>query len=76
MNETFQLLKSMKENLYILCFLKCYHHLHYVTNCEIEYIDKRIDENYNLDIFEIIVNISERIKLLVHKKLLIFRRFQ
>jgi hypothetical protein len=38
-------------------FLKCYHHLHLVTNCEIGYVDQRVDENYNLDIFEIIVNI-------------------
>jgi hypothetical protein len=66
----------MKENPYILCFLKCYHHLHHVTNCEIKYVDQRVDENNNLDIFEIIVNISELIKELIHKKLLIFRRFQ
>jgi hypothetical protein len=62
------LLKSMKENPYILCFLKCYHHLHHVTNCEIKYVDQRVNENYNLDIFEIIVNISELSKELIHKK--------
>jgi hypothetical protein len=49
-------------------FLKCYHHLHHATNCEIEYVDQRVDENYNLDIFEVIVNINEPIKELVHKK--------
>jgi hypothetical protein len=45
-----------------------------VTNCEIGYVDQKVNENYNLDIFEIIVNISEPIKKLIHKKLLIFRR--
>jgi hypothetical protein len=71
MNKTFQLLKSMIENLYILFFSKSYQHLHFVKNCEIGYVDKKVDINYNSYIFEMIISISESVKELVNKKLLI-----
>jgi hypothetical protein len=57
-------------------FLKCYHHLHHVVDCEIESIDHKSYENCNLNIFEMIVNTSELIKELVNRELLIFKRFR
>jgi hypothetical protein len=56
-------------------FLKCYHHLHHVVDCEIESIDHKFYENCNLNMFEMIVNTSELIKELVNRDLLIFKRF-
>ncbi len=46
--------------------LKCYHHLHplFENPC--------VDENYTLDIFEMIPNTNELRKEFINKKLLIF----
>lgn len=52
-------------------FSKSYQHLHFVKNCEIGYVDKKVDINYNSYIFEMIISISESVKELVNKKLLI-----
>ncbi len=56
--------------------LKCYRHLHPMANCEIGFVNQRIDENQGLEIFEMTTNTSEPIKDLVNKELLIFGRFQ
>jgi hypothetical protein len=42
--------------------LKCYHHLRLVAYCEIGYVDQIIDEDYNLDNFEMIASTSELVK--------------
>jgi hypothetical protein len=42
--------------------LKCYHHLRLVVDCENRSIDQIIDEDYNLDNFEMIVSTSELVK--------------
>ncbi len=77
MNTTFQLLKIMTKKSLHLMFLKCYHHLHLVSNCvEIESTNQKVDEDCNLDIFKMIVSTSEQVKELINKKLLIFWRFQ
>ncbi len=50
---------------------KSYQHLHFVTNCKIGYVDKKVDVNYNSYIFEMIINTSKLVKELINKKLLI-----
>jgi hypothetical protein len=47
-----------------------------MANCEIGFVNQRIDENHSLEIFEMTTNTSEPIEELVNKKLLIFRKFQ
>ncbi len=54
--------------------LKCYHHLHPLFENPI--VDPCVDENYTLDIFEMIANTNEPMKDFIKKKLMIFRRFQ
>jgi hypothetical protein len=39
-----------KKSLHFI-FLKHYHHLHLVANCEIGFVNQRIDENCSLDFF-------------------------
>jgi hypothetical protein len=39
-----------KKSLHLM-FLKCCHHLHLVSNCEIESTNQKVDEDCNLDIF-------------------------
>jgi hypothetical protein len=46
--------------------LKCHHH---------SIVDKGVDEDYNLDIFEMTTNTNELVKGLVNKEFLIFKRF-
>jgi hypothetical protein len=36
-------------------FLKCYHHLHHVVDCDVESIMYKSYEDSSLDIFEMIV---------------------
>ncbi len=57
-------------------FLKCYHHLYPMEDCDVEFIEHISYEDNNLDIIEMIVNTSELMTKLVSRKLLIFRRFQ
>ncbi len=45
--------------------LKCYHHLHLVPNCEIVFTKQRVDENYNMDIFQMTTSTSELVKELI-----------
>jgi hypothetical protein len=56
------MLKRLTINLTIL---KCYHHLHHVTNCEFGFANQKVDEYFSLDIFEMIASISEPAKELL-----------
>jgi hypothetical protein len=47
--------------------LKCYHHLHHVTNCEFGFANQKVDEYFSLDIFEMIASISELAKELLRE---------
>jgi hypothetical protein len=49
--------------------LKCYHHLHLVTSCEIGSTNQKVDENCKLDILKLISNKSEQIKEFINRKL-------
>ncbi len=51
--------------------LKFYHRLHAFTKNGNGFTNKGIDENCNLNIFEMIASISELAKELINKKLLI-----
>ncbi len=54
--------------------LKCYHHLHPLF--ENATVDQGVDEDYDLDIFELTTNTNEPMKELISQELLIFIRFQ
>jgi hypothetical protein len=56
--------------------LKCYHHLHFAEDCDVEFTKHRSYEDNNLDIFEMIVSTCELVTKLVNRNLLIFKRFQ
>jgi len=53
--------------------LKCYHHLHLLF--ENATIKQGVDENFNLDIFEMIINTNELINELANMEPLIFKMF-
>jgi hypothetical protein len=55
-------------------FLKCYHHLHHVINQEIRFANYKVNENCNLNIFEMTSTTNELVKKLDNKNLLIFKR--
>jgi catechol-2,3-dioxygenase len=50
--------------------LKRYHHFHSLIEYESNIIDQRVNDNYNLDIFEIIARTNERTKKTSQKKAL------
>jgi hypothetical protein len=52
-------------------FLKCHHPL---VKFKSDIVDQRMDEDCNLDIFEMMIRINELTKKLVKKKLLIFKQ--
>jgi hypothetical protein len=61
------LMKNMiKKSLYHM-FLKCHHHLHLLVDFESGLANKEIDEDYNLNFFEMIVRTSELTKENVDK---------
>jgi len=57
-------------------FLKCHYHLHLLVEYERGVVDLMIEENNNLDIFEMIINTSELAIELINKELLIFMHYQ
>jgi hypothetical protein len=54
--------------------VKCYHYLHLVVRFKSEFIEQTMDVDYSLDIFEMVAIISEPSKIIVKRKLLIFKR--
>jgi hypothetical protein len=58
-----------------LMLLKFYHHLHPLLKFESSFANIK-EKYYNLDIFEMIININECMKELVNQELLIFQRYQ
>jgi len=63
-----------RRTLYLV-FLKCYHHLHPITEY-VGCVDQIGDEDSNLDIFQQRTHTNEPSKELVTKELLIFRCYQ
>lgn len=59
-----------RKSLYHM-LLKFYHHLHAFAKNGNGFTNKGIDEDCNLNIFEMIASISELAKELINKKLLI-----
>ncbi len=65
-----------KKSLYPM-LLKCHHHLHPLVETKSSFVSIGVVEDSNLDIyFEQTSNISELMKELVNRKLLIFRWYQ
>jgi hypothetical protein len=53
--------------------VKCHQHLHPLIKFETNIVNQKVDENCNLDIFEMTISISEPPNELVNTKLLIFK---
>jgi hypothetical protein len=47
-----------KKSLFPMLF-KCHYHLHLLVESERDVVDQRVEEDNNLDIFEMIVNTNE-----------------
>jgi hypothetical protein len=56
--------------------LKCHCHLHLLAKSEMGVVDQRVEEDNNLDIFEMIFSTSELATKLINKELLIFMCYQ
>ncbi len=57
-------------------FIKCHFHLHPLAESERGIVDQGVEEDRNLDIFEITNNTSEPTMKLIIKELLIFMCYQ
>jgi hypothetical protein len=57
-------------------FLKCYYHLHPLVESKEGVVDQRVEEDNNLNIFEMIINTSEPTTELINTELLILRHYQ
>ncbi len=56
--------------------LKCYHYLHLVARFKSEFVERTMDVDYSLDIFEMVAITSESSKIIVKRELLIFKCYQ
>jgi len=56
--------------------LKCFYHLHPLVKSERGVVEQKVEEDRNLNIFEMTTNISELVTNLVNRKLLVFRHYQ
>jgi hypothetical protein len=56
--------------------LKCFYHLHPLVEFERGVVEQKVEEDKNLDIFEMTTSISELVTNLVNRELLIFRHYQ
>jgi len=57
-------------------FIECHYHLHSLAESERGIVDQGVEEDRNLDIFEMTNNITEPTMKLIIKELLIFMRYQ
>jgi hypothetical protein len=60
-----------KKSLFFM-FLKCYYHLHPLVEYKRGIVDQKVEEDMNLDIFEMIIITSDPTTELVNRELLIF----
>jgi hypothetical protein len=67
--------KHDKKSLYHV-LLKCHHWFYLSIKFEITILDQRVDEDCNMNIFEMITNISDLRMELVNIELLIFKWYQ
>jgi hypothetical protein len=64
------------EKIFVSNFvLKCYYHLHLLIEFERGVVNQTIENDNNLDIFEMTTNTSEPTTKLINKKLLIFMHY-
>jgi hypothetical protein len=55
--------------------MKCYYHFHPLVESKRGVVDQRVEDDMNLDIFEMITNTNESTRELVNKELLIFKHY-
>jgi hypothetical protein len=67
--------KYDKKSLFPMLLI-CYYHLHPFVDSEKGVVDERVEEDMNLDIFEMITNTSEPTTELVNRELMIFRHYK
>ncbi len=56
-------------------FMKCYYHLHPSIEFDNEFVDQRVDDDNNLDIFQMTLENTKLTKELVKRTLLIFQQY-
>jgi hypothetical protein len=56
--------------------LKCYYHLHPLVEIKRDVVDEKVEEDMNLDIFEMTINTREPKMEVVNRKLLIFKCYK
>jgi hypothetical protein len=56
--------------------LKCYYHLHPLVKFERGVVDQKVEEDKNLNIFEMIINTSELTMELVNREPIFFKCYQ
>ncbi len=57
-------------------FIKCYYHLHPSIEFDNDFADWRVDDDRNLDIFQMIIGSTKPIEELVKRELLVFWRYK
>jgi hypothetical protein len=56
-------------------FMKCYYHLHPLIDFDNDFVDQRVNDDNNLDIFQMTSENTKPTKELVKRKLLIFQHY-
>ncbi len=56
-------------------FMKCYYHLHPSIEFDNDFVDQRVDDDNNLDIFQMTSENTKPTTELVKRKLLIFQHY-
>jgi hypothetical protein len=67
------IVEEYDQNILFPMLLKGYYHLHPFVDFERSVVDETIEEDMNLDIFEMTTNTREPTRELVNKELLIFK---
>jgi hypothetical protein len=57
-------------------FIKCYYHLHPSIEFDNDFVDQRVDDDNNLDIFQMRTQNTKPTKELVTRELLVFWRYE
>jgi hypothetical protein len=56
-------------------FLKCHYYLHPLVEFEKGVVDEKVEEDNNLDIFEMTMSVSEQVTKVINKEFLIFKHY-
>jgi hypothetical protein len=70
------IIEKYDKKIFVSYFFKCHYYLHPLAEFEKDVVDKKVEKDNNLDIFEMTTNTIESTMNLMNRELLIFKRYQ